>query len=509
MIDALKTIGECVVRKEFQISEITNKFWIEDVYKSIYLISEEAFNYDYYENQVKNSLEGPHIIYIKIIDNNTLDSFRFEEIKLSEAIPSNNDMWIKKEAIGGKYFSPTVPLEISTKREAMIKNVKNSIENIIKTLQIEKNEKSQKIYPEDLKVKLVNIRELLKNEIELIASQISDEIFLYFIENDVPKNKINIIISLQINNETLKQNNLLSKFLFHKFIEKNLKINNAFKNGEIIWNNEKEERICSVCSQSHKNITSEYKPYTFYSKDKLSYNTQSQLTTNGNMFPIDIKCAYLVEIGRCYVDKNFEFRLGIEKFKIIPKILFPIDPEDQMSLLNIKSTYKDLIKNESRDNRILQEDFLLSVLKDFNNAINYDMIFFKKNQAEFKILLHIKDIAPSRIKKIHNAFKSSRKMGNSEGRNFGNLLSFYSIERFFSRYEGDSIKYDKEAFYEMINIIFSGKAIEKVSLLKTFFSNLTNKMFKSKERPSKSLNTETHAALLIFEFLKQLNQLKW
>jgi CRISPR-associated Csh1 family protein len=332
--------------------------------------------------------------------------------------------------------------------------------------------------------------------------------FNAFIERKISKNKINIIVSLKIDGQTLKEHQILNQYLFQKYIFKALKSKITFDaNGNIIWSNTEEDMICSVCSRIKQNITTEYKPYTFYSNDKRSYNTNSKFSTNSRMFPIDIQCAYLVEIGRCYVDKNFEFEFGGYNFKLIPKILFP-NQLYQKKILDLKIDYDNLVKNEERITRIKQEEFLLSVLGDFNNTINYDMIFYEKIQSEFRILLHIKDIAPSKIKRIHEAFKASRKIGN-DNRSFGNLISFYTIKRFFSIYEGNSIKYDIESFLEMINIIFTGEKVKKSHLLTKFFANLQNKIHKAKENPIKARQREIHATLLIFELLKQLDLLVW
>ncbi|MEJ2251449.1 MAG: TM1802 family CRISPR-associated protein [Candidatus Lokiarchaeota archaeon] len=456
---------------------------------------------------VIKKLEKPHVIYICFKTNEKNNQLIYQNIELKEAYKKDNNNWIKKEAVGGFYYSPTIPLKISTKKSSLLKNVNKTLKNLKKTLKIKKNEKS--CYHEDVAYFISNLFKILETNKEYIINQIADKIFNTFLEANVSKNKINIIVSLKINNETLKDNRMLNHFLFHKYIIKTFKTTNAFnEEGIIHWESANEKMVCSVCSKSNRNITAEYKPYTFYSNDKPSYNTDSNFSTNSKMFPIDIQCAYLVEIGRCYVDMNYEFSLGEETFKLIPKILFPVDPIYQQKILDLKIDYEKLIKKEKRTERIKQEEFLFSVLEDFNNTINFDIIFYEKNQAEFKILLHIKDIAPSRIKKIHNAFKEARKMGNFY-RNYGNLISFYTLKRFYSRYEGKSIKYDNEGFLEMLDIIFSGKEVKKSHILDLFFSNFQNKIFKSNNNPIQARQTEIHAAILIFEVLKQLNLLNW
>ncbi|MBN1216334.1 MAG: hypothetical protein JXA99_12945 [Candidatus Lokiarchaeota archaeon] len=506
MIEALRKIGELVVKKEMEIMELDENFWNNKVYESVYLISEESFNYDYFEKQVKNSLEKPHIIYICLENREDNLFLKYQGIELKEAIRSYNNNWIRKEAVGGSFYSPTIPLEISANKDSMKKMVDKALKNIIKTLIIKNNE--IRYYPEKIKDFIININQNLKTNKEKIIDNITDMIFKTFLDVNISKNKINIIISIKIDNQTLKNNKKINLYLFNKFILKTFKTIESFSDsGKINWQNSKENMICSICSRINQNITTEYKPYTFYSNDKPSYNTNSNFSTNGKMFPIDIQCAYLVEIGRCYVDLNFEFNFSGNNFKLIPKVVFP-NSQYQQKILDLKIDYENIINNDKRLDYVNDEEFLFLVLEDFNNTINFDMIFYEKNQAEFKILLHIKDVAPSRIKKIHNAFKNARKMGN-DYRNYGNLISFYTIKRFFSRYEGESIKYDKEAFLEMLDIIFSNKKVKKSHLLSSFFSNFQNKIFKSKNEPYKARETEIHGCILIFEVLKQLNILNW
>ncbi|MHA1375985.1 MAG: TM1802 family CRISPR-associated protein [Promethearchaeota archaeon] len=507
MIEALKKLGESVLKREFRLTSITGDFWESDVFKSVYLISEKAFNFEYFETQVENTLHKPHVIYIDLITTN--NHYVFHQITIEEARPHNNDLWIKKEAVGGSYFSPTIPLEISNSEKSMEKKTEKALKSIHSTIMINQSSISKKIYLEEIIRKLDEIREEMSNKKELIVREIYNILKDYFFDNEVPSNKINVILSLRIDKKTLKHNKLLSKYLYLKFIEKTLKINKAIQNSIFRYEDNNEKRICSLCSEQKRFITIDYKPYTFFSNDKPSYNTQSHFTTSGSMFPLDIKCAYLIEIGRCYADKYFEFKIGEENCKIIPRILFPLDQKEEESLLNLKANYYDIIKIKGLSNRVEKEESLFYALEDFNNSINYDMLFYEKNQSEFKILLYIKDIFPSQIKKIHEAFASTRKMGNSYNRKFGNLLSFYSIKRFFSRFEGNLLKYDMKAFYEMIDIIFSGKKVEKSSLLDVFFQNLPNKMFKGEKAPSQTHETENHSVLLIIELLKKLNQLKW
>jgi len=507
MIEALKKIGELVLKEEFNLSNLDEDFWENQAFRSIYLISEEAFNFDYFNNQVENELEKPYMIYILLETTEEISEAKYEGIELKEAFQKDNNKWIRKEAVGGVYYSPTIPVKISTKRANILKNVDKSIKTLIGTLKIKTKEK--KYYLEEIYNYILKIFQTLKSNKSKINDEITDLIIKTFLEPSISQKKINIIISLKVNNQTLKENNYINKYLFHKFILKTFKTPDAFnQQGEVNWINSDESMRCALCSRENQNITTEYKPYTFYSKDKRSYNTNSNFSTSGNMFPIDIQCAYLVEIGKCYVDMNYEFKIGGYSFKLVPKILFPVSAEYEKKILDLRINYKKLMKKESRTNFVKQEDFLFSILEDFKNTVNFDMIFYEKNQAEFKILLHIKDVAPSRIKKIHDAFKESRKMGNTY-RNYGNLISFYSIKRFFSRYEGSDIKFYDEEFLEMLDIIFSGKNIKKIHLLSSFYSNLKNKIFKSEKEPYQARETEIHAALLIFEVLKQLEILNW
>ena len=74
------------------------------------------------------------------------------------------------------------------------------------------------------------------------------------------------------------------------------------------------------------------------------------------MFPIDVKCAILVEVGRCFIDSEFEFRISGERFKLIPKIILPISYEEQDALLNLKTNYNNVMgEKEARQERTLQE----------------------------------------------------------------------------------------------------------------------------------------------------------
>ncbi len=513
MIEALKNLGRIIIQKEFnlQFEDFEEEIWA-DTSKLSYLISEQAFNYDYFENQVENVLEKPHILYINIISKK--NGHKFSEISLHQASIYKNDSWVKKEAIGGKFFTPTIPLEAKSTLKSMEKTADKSFTNLIKSLKLNANKKNDQIYSESLRLFLGEIVAILQEKKAEIIQKIAEKILQFFFEVDDPvaASKVRALLTLKVDGKTISEHLLLSEFIIHAFIVKILKVDKCFKNGKIIWTNPKEKMYCSVCQESGNFISTEYKPYTFYTKDKTGYVTQAFLNKNsGHMFPIDLKCALLIEIGRCYVDKYYEFRLNRDNFKLIPKILFPLELKEEKSILSLKNTYKELIQTQSikSNDRIAQEKSFLFALMDFKNTINFDMIFYEKDQAEFKILLHIKDVAPSRIKIIYDAFEAVRKFISTSPRNYPKLLSFYSIKRLFSRKTGNDFEYDMPSYYKMLESIFSGIDINKNNLLTEFYSNLPSKMYQGGKSPTNNFESEAKSFLSILLLLESLQILIW
>lgn len=183
------------------------------------------------------------------------------------------------------------------------------------------------------------------------------------------------------------------------------KIDDIFKNSS--------EGICSCCGNRGK-VTSEMKrfKYKYYNTNKINFS--SFITGNFDKnYKLCLDCYKDILVSEVYIQNNLNSTIGGLPLYIIPGFIFG---------LNIDKDYLDGWSKYIKYNLNTAASF--SDIKDFEREIgryinfesksnNYilNLLFYRKNQQEFKVLKLIKDIPPTRVKEMIYATNKTKELG--------------------------------------------------------------------------------------------------
>ncbi len=246
-------------------------------------------------------------------------------------------------------------------------------------------------------------------------------------------------------------------------------------------------KFCYICKKESREVWGFVNTYNFYTADKESYiagGFNKKLMWKN--YPVCSSCAKILEKGKKYADKNLIYKFCGFDYYIIPELIIDDDYFLEKTLKAMKK-YQDFSLEESKSSLIENvEEKILKELSTQNNNINFNFLFFKKQNSAFKILLFIKDIAPTRLrklikakedvddheKKVYDIFKELPTKKSNISLNF----SFKFIREFFPNTKRDG-KFDKY-FLSILNNIFIGEKISLNLLLSRFMEKIRSEFLK-------------------------------
>jgi CRISPR-associated protein Csh1 len=276
--------------------------------------------------------------------------------------------------------------------------------------------------------------------------------------------KENNIISLKIDNKYLGDYNVFRKILVDKAKE-----NFYSKYGKV---SKSENKICSVCNQGKVEIYGFVDTYKFYTVDKPGFVSGGFHQENAwKNYPVCLNCALILEAGKKYLGNSMNFNFYGLRYLLIPKFVSGVNEETRKEIFKIIEEQKDPKFRKTEMKHLTDaEDEVLELMSKQKNYLNLNFMFYKKSNSEFKILIYIEDIIPSRLKTLFDVkknvdnieifrecmvpiFENKKKTGERPLEfNFGVLRTF------FPRIS-DNRTYDKY-FLDIVNKIFTNKPID-------------------------------------------------
>lgn len=221
-------------------------------------------------------------------------------------------------------------------------------------------------------------------------------------------------------------------------------------------------------------------------------------------YPVCPNCAEKLFRYKSVIERKFNFRFWGFSYYLIPEVIF----EGRNNKEIIKTIVDDKIGVMNLKDRSEVEDELFDLLKDQDNFINYNLFFYEKNNSEFKIIMSIDDVFPSRFRKISdvkNIVEKNILFKDVELRkdeikdlkfSFGILNHFLPTYEKITKKEGDFSKY----FLEITRSIFTAKIINYEFVI----SRISAKI-KSDFLNDFSTYYDTLTAMMLIEFITKLN----
>lgn len=258
---------------------------------------------------------------------------------------------------------------------------------------------------------------------------------------------------------------------------------------------EASNKLCSITNENKHTIWGYVSPYEFY-----AVKTELAAVPGGfdarfawKNFPVSPKGAEYLERAQKFLEKYLDFRFCGYSYFLVPERVLEIDADIDF-LEYIQEFKKFCITREGVSNKSLETD-LIDLLAEKNNAANYTLFFYEKNNSEFKILASIEDVFPSYARKIHSAKKESedhsifKQLGKKD--QYDLSFTFRHIKEFVP---------EQAAFLEIVRSIFMQKKIDNDYLIRRVVNKFQTDFAKDELYPTTVLK-----AILIFKLLQKLH----
>jgi len=348
-----------------------------------------------------------------------------------------------------------VPSITANSKQKLNKNI-NSLFNYFKKL-IKDNEKLKKNkYFEHLYAnsdKIDNIKEeIMKKANEMLKNLSKD------------KSKNSIIVSVKYNE--------LFPYEIEYFKNEFIKNYDPYIKKEKVKQLKNNVSICSICQKEDNNLLAGASAFKFYTNDKPGFivgglNEKYALKN----YPICKNCNNNIIDGNNLLKNKLNFTIAGIWYYLIPKLII----EDSTLLKRIITKINERKKNflfES-DNYKQNEDYILYILKKYNDYISFTFLFTEKDNNALKIKAIIEDVLPSRLSKIINSKEIVQSTFSTLQKQ--SYYSFFNLKYFFykiiKRNNKDVNEYEKYLL-ELIGDIFNGKMIDYNFILKFFMLKL-------------------------------------
>jgi len=239
--------------------------------------------------------------------------------------------------------------------------------------------------------------------------------------------------------------------------------------GESLGNN----AVCSVCRQKRGEVYGFAIPWTFHTFDKPGFIAGGfNVSESWKNTPVCFDCATRLEVGKKYIEERLDFGFYGFRYLLVPKLARGGDFQDILSILGGKDQKKKLKLNKEVKGITSDEEEILELVMDKKDFISNSLIFYKKEQSSYRILLLIEGILPSRLKTLFDTkdhvderFKVYNDLLLSETQKEKNHLEFnFGVLRRFFPQESKNRTFDK-IFLEIVGKVFVGDLIDYYLLM--------------------------------------------
>jgi len=231
---------------------------------------------------------------------------------------------------------------------------------------------------------------------------------------------------------------------------------------------------CSVCKESKDEVYGFAIPWTFHTFDKPGFIAGGfEVSESWKNTPVCFDCAIRLELGKKYIEERLDFSFYGFRYLLVPKLALGGDFQDVLFILGGKDQKrKQKLSGEVRKSITADETEILELVQAMNDSISNSLIFYKKEQSSYRILLLIEGVLPSRLRKLFKAkedvderFKAYNDLLLSEAQKEKTPLEFnFGVLRRFFPQESKNRTFDK-IFLEIVNKIFVGDKIDYYLLM--------------------------------------------
>jgi len=282
-----------------------------------------------------------------------------------------------------------------------------------------------------------------------------------------------------------------------------------------------ENKLCSICKKKCGEVYGFVSTFNFYTVDKPGFVSGGfQQKDAWKNYPVCLNCALTLEKGKKYLEENLNFNflepIYRVRYILIPKFISWIDKEIEKEAFKIMEQQKDPKFRKIEINRLTNaEDEVLELMSKQENYLNMNFMFYAVSNAEFKILLYVENVLPSRLRALFDVkkdvdnveifkecmvpvFENKKKTGERPLEfNFGILRDFFYD---FTNKRWISKKY----FLDIVNKIFTGRPVNYEFLLNFIMRRIRGDFINGY-----LTKTNTLKSFMLLNYLNELNILKY
>ncbi|MGC9514573.1 TIGR02556 family CRISPR-associated protein [Methanocrinis sp.] len=269
------------------------------------------------------------------------------------------------------------------------------------------------------------------------------------------------------------------------------------------------DALCSVCKERKKEVYGFAIPWAFHTFDKPGFIAGGfEVSESWKDTPVCFDCAIRLELGKKYIEERLNFSFCGFRYLLVPKLALGGDFQDILRILGGKDQKrKQNLSGEVRKNIIADEGEIFDLVQEMKDFISNSLIFYKKDQASYRILLLIEGVLPSRLRilfkakeNIDNRFKVYNDLLLSEAQREKIHLEFnFGVVRRFFPQESTNRTFDK-IFLEIVNKTFVGDPINYYLVINFIMRRIREEFFKGHQTKIVTLN-----GFLLLHYLEELN----
>ncbi|HPY88148.1 MAG TPA: TIGR02556 family CRISPR-associated protein [Spirochaetota bacterium] len=262
------------------------------------------------------------------------------------------------------------------------------------------------------------------------------------------------------------------------------------------------DKNCYLC-----NIKSEVWGYVDLGDFKFYSSNEDSVIAGGfkkeyswRNYPVCPECAEKLFKYKVVIERKFNFRFWGFSYYLIPEIVFECNDNNEI----IKIITDDKYGLMNLKDKIETEEEIYDILKSTKNFITFNLFFYEKNNSEFKIIMSIDDVFPSRFRKMSDVKKEVENINLFKNIEFKKneikdlKFSFGVLKHFFpaSKIEGDFSKY----FLEITRAIFSSRLIDYEFVIARMIDKIRTDFLN--DYPT---YYDILTAMMLIEFISKLN----
>jgi len=269
--------------------------------------------------------------------------------------------------------------------------------------------------------------------------------------------------------------------------------------------------VCSICKNNKNEVYGFGIPWQFHTFDKPGFIAGGfNVLDSWKDTPVCQECASNLEVGKKHIEDHLDFNFYGFKYLLVPKLALGGNFKKVLDILSGNDQKRNLKLNRETKRITSDEDEILDLVKEMDDSISNSIMFYKKDNSSYRILLLIDGVLPSRLKVLFNAkdridelFKAYEELLLTEEQREKNHLEFNfgTLRRFFPQ-ESRNRTFDK-IFLEIVNKVFVGENID-YHLLIQFIMRKARNDFKD-DFPT---NVSTLNGFLLLHYLKELDLIR-